>query len=202
MVSVGFRRAGSETAQVDQRTCGQEGAEMIGYPRIEDQADCDFDRARRRALLRRMMARLQRDPASNRLLSFEKMREELRTTPNRVYLGMRVVPVGQIGGSVGRHADFDRDFLPARASVRERWTRIDLAFHRGEELPPVSLYKIGGLYFVTDGHHRVSVARYHGVQWIDAEVTEIRLGKPTDPERTIPARVLESGTPGGEPEAA
>jgi hypothetical protein len=36
----------------------------------------------------------------------------------------------------------------------------------------VSLYKVGGFYFVLDGHHRVSVASYHGVEWIDAYVTE------------------------------
>src|SRR3712207_9467018 len=62
--------------------------------------------------------------------------------------------------------------MPARASIKERWKRVDRAFHRGEELPPVSLYKVGGFYFVLDGHHRVSVASYHGVEWIDAEVTE------------------------------
>ena len=50
--------------------------------------------------------------------------------------------------------------------------RIDRAFHRGEVLPPVSLYKVGGFYFVLDGHHCVSVACYHGVKWIDAYVTE------------------------------
>ena len=50
--------------------------------------------------------------------------------------------------------------------------RMDRAFHRGEELPLVSLLKIGAFYFVSDGHHRVSVAHYHGVEWIDAEVTE------------------------------
>ncbi len=64
--------------------------------------------------------------------------------------------------------------MPAKASVEERWKRLDRAFHRGEELPPVSLYKVGGFYFVLDGHHRVSVARYHSVEWIDAEVTEFR----------------------------
>jgi len=31
----------------------------------------------------------------------------------------------------------------AKASVEERWKRIDRAFHRGEELPAVSLYKVG-----------------------------------------------------------
>ncbi|MDQ5809945.1 MAG: hypothetical protein M3358_04185, partial [Actinomycetota bacterium] len=78
--------------------------------------------------------------------------------------------------SVGRCSEFDRDFMPAKASVEERWKRIDRAFYRGEELPPVSLYKVGGFYFVLDGHHRVSVARYHSVEWIDAEVTEFGAG--------------------------
>ena len=85
---------------------------------------------------------------------------------------MRTVPLRQIGGSVGRCSEFDRDFMPAKASVEERWKRIDRAFHRGEELPAVSLYKVGAFYFVLDGHHRVSVAHYHGVEWIDAYVTE------------------------------
>ena len=85
---------------------------------------------------------------------------------------MRTVPVRQIGGSVGRCSEFDRDFMPAKESVGERWKRVDRAFHRGEELPPVSLYKVGGFYFILDGHHRVSVAHYHGVEWIDAYVTE------------------------------
>ena len=62
--------------------------------------------------------------------------------------------------------------MPAKASMAARWKRIDRAFHRGEELPPVSLYKVGSFYFVLDGHQRVSVASYHGVEWIDAYVTE------------------------------
>jgi hypothetical protein len=73
------------------------------------------------------------------------------------------VPVGQIGGSVGRCSAFDRDFMLAKARVGERWKRIDRALHLGEELPPVNLYKVGGSYFALDGHHRVSVASYHGV---------------------------------------
>jgi hypothetical protein len=51
---------------------------------------------------------------------------------------------------------------------------MDRAFHRGEELPPVSLYKLDEYDFVLDGNHRVSVYRYHGVEWIDADVTEFR----------------------------
>jgi hypothetical protein len=144
---------------------------MIPYMDLNEQADTDFIRARRRARLRAVVARFRREHASNRLLSFDDLRRDL-VADNRLYRGMRIVEVDEIVGSVGRWRDFDRSFLPARASMGERWKRIDRAFHRGEELPPVSLYKVGGFYFVLDGHHRVSVARYHGVEWIDAYVTE------------------------------
>jgi hypothetical protein len=93
---------------------------------------------------------------------------------SKVRLGLRVVPTEKIVGSVGRHRDFDRDFLPAKAGVEEKWKRVDRAFHLGKDLPPVALYKVGGAYFVEDGNHRVSVARYQGVEWIDAEVVELR----------------------------
>jgi hypothetical protein len=144
---------------------------MVGHTSLEEQVDADFTRARRRALLRRIGTRLRRDAASNRLLCFDEIRK-IPGVVARIHRGMRTVPVAQIVGSIGRCSEFDRDFMPTKASVEERWKRIDRAFHRGEELPPVSLYKVGGLYFVLDGHHRVSVAHYHGVEWIDAHVTE------------------------------
>ena len=58
--------------------------------------------------------------------------------------------------------------------MADRWKRIDRAFHRGEDLPPVKLYKLRDAYFVVDGRHRVSVVRYHDVQTLEAEVTEFR----------------------------
>jgi hypothetical protein len=115
---------------------------------------------------------LRRKPASTRLLSFDDVRGAFRAD-NRTCLATRVVEVEKIVGSVGRWSDFDPSFLPARASVGERWKRIDRAFHRGEDLPPVELYKIGEAYFVVDGNHHVSVARYHGAQWIYARVMEV-----------------------------
>ena len=148
---------------------------MVRYMNLEEQVDADFSRARRRALLRRMRTRLQRDNASNRLLCFDEIRK-IPGAIGRIDRGMRTVLVSQIGGSVGRCSEFDEDFMPLKASAEERWKRIDRAFHRGEVLPPVSLYKIGSFYFVLDGHHRVSVASYHGVEWIDAEVTEFGAG--------------------------
>ena len=145
---------------------------MVGYMSLEEQVDKDFSRARRKALLKRIGARLRRrDGALDGLLCFDDLREVLGAM-GKIHRGVRTVPVGQIYGSVGRCSEFDRDFAPAKASVEERWKHLDRAFQRGEELSPVSLYKVGGLYFVLDGHHRVSVARYHGVEWIDAYVTE------------------------------
>jgi hypothetical protein len=138
-----------------------------------EQSDRDFSRARRRAFLRKVGAYLRGDPGSNQLLSFEEVKDALGTV-SQVYLGMREVPVSQIVGSVGRHRDFDRAFLPSKPDLGTRWRRIDEIMDRGQELPPVSLYKIGDVYFVQDGNHRVSVARQRGVEMMDAEVIELR----------------------------
>ena len=145
--------------------------EMIPYMDLNEQVDADFTRARRRARLRALGAHLRREHTSNRLLSFDDVRREL-SAKNRLQRGTRVVEVDEIVGSVGRWRDFDRSFLPARASVGQRWKRIDRAFQRGEELPPVELYKLEEAYFVVDGHHRVSVARYHDVPTLEAAVAE------------------------------
>jgi hypothetical protein len=146
---------------------------MIEYMSIEEQVDADFARARRRAFLHRMARRLRGDPASTPALAFEEVRKALGVS-NKVRIGRRAVPVERVVGSVGRYLDFDRTFLPLNASVEERWKRVDRAFHRDEDLPPVVLFKVGDAYFVEDGNHRVSVARYQGVGWIDAEVVELR----------------------------
>jgi hypothetical protein len=117
---------------------------MVGYMSLEEQVEKDFSLARRKALLKRLGARLRRrDNASDGLLlCFDDLRK-IPEAAGRLYRGARTVPVAQIGGSVGRCSEFDRDFMSTKASVEERWKRIDRAFHRGEELPPVSLYKVG-----------------------------------------------------------
>ena len=147
---------------------------MIGYVNVEEQIDKDFHRALLKASLRHWKARLCREAgAHGRLLSFDEAKGTL-TRWTQGYQGIRTVEVEKISGSVGRFRDFDESFLPLKKSMVDRWGRIDHAYHRGVELPVVSLYKIGDRYFVRDGNHRVSVARYHGVAAIDAEVVEIR----------------------------
>jgi len=152
---------------------------MIGYMGVVEQVDADFSRARRKNAFRRAMAHLRNGSASDGLPCFEEFKKKLGAV-DRIRLGRRVVRSTDIVGSVGRCSDFDWGFLPARASLGTRWKRIDRAFHRGEELPPVSLYKVGGSYFVEDGNHRVSVARYHEVEMIDALVTEFRAPSPVE----------------------
>jgi hypothetical protein len=142
---------------------------VIGFATVEVQAEADFDRARRRAFFGRVAARLRRE--CSRLLAFDEVGEG-HLALNRRRLGLRDIEVSKIVGSVGRHDAFDRGFMPMKASVAERWKRVDRAFHSGLDLPAVRLYKIGDSYFVEDGNHRVSVARYQGVETIEAEVTE------------------------------
>jgi hypothetical protein len=149
---------------------------MIGYMAIEEQVDYDFTRALRRAFVRRVGARLRGDPSSSRTPSFEEAASALGAR-NKLRLGRRVIAVERVVGSVGRFRDFDGNFLPIRRSVGERWKRVDRAFHLGVDLPPVELYKIGEGYYVVDGNHRISVARFQGVQWIEAEVTRLYVGK-------------------------
>jgi hypothetical protein len=145
---------------------------MVDYMSLEEQVDKDFERARRRAFVGRVVARLRRDPRGSGMVAFDEVRRSARAD-NRFYRGKRIVEVSKIVGSVGRHREFDGRFMPTKASAY-KWKRVDRAFRRGVDLPPVSLYRIGDSYFVHDGNHRVSVARYHGVEWMDAEVTEFR----------------------------
>jgi hypothetical protein len=148
---------------------------------LNEQADKDFGLARRRAWIRKLALRLRGKTAGDGAqATFQDQQNALRAH-NRVRRGIRVVDTDKIVGSVGRSRDFDRRFSPLRASTGERWKRVDVAFHRGEDLPPVTLYKLDGAYFVLDGNHRVSVARFHGLQTVEAEVTEFLPPRAEDP---------------------
>jgi len=89
-----------------------------------------------------------------------------------IYRGMKTVRLDQIAGSLNRYHEFDRAFLPKEDQLAGRWTKVDRAFYQDIHLPPVVLYKVGQVYFVVDGHHRVSVAREQGQEYIEAEVRE------------------------------
>jgi hypothetical protein len=143
---------------------------VVELMNLEDQVDLDFTVARRRARLGRLKILLLRQATRSTLLSPEEFRRSVPAS-GAMYRGRRTVEVSRIVGSVGKHEHFDQNFMPLSKASPEKWKRIDRAFRLGPELPPVSLLELGGAYFVNDGHHRVSVARFHGVEWIDAEVT-------------------------------
>jgi len=99
---------------------------MVGYTSLEEQVDKDFSLARRNVLLGRISSRLRgRDGSSNGLLLCFDGLEKIPGASAWIHRGLRTVPLAQIGGSVGRCSEFDRDFMPARASVEERWKQID-----------------------------------------------------------------------------
>ena len=139
---------------------------------IEQMASQDYERALFKAAWRKILTRLRGE--SNELLPFEQVREQLPFRGQR-YIGMHEVPVDKIVGSMGRYRDFDRAFLPRQKRTRGRWINIDKAHYSDVILPPVELYKMGEVYFVIDGNHRVSVARQRGQKDIDAHVIEIAL---------------------------
>src|ERR1700727_2234210 len=130
-------------------------------------------RARRRAVASRLNARLRGEPDDVRMvLPYEEVLDALGFVSER-RIGLKVVALDAIAGSVDRARDFARSFRPTSARVRSRWEHIAAMMRRGESLPPIDLLRIGELYFVRDGHHRVSVARALGRTDIDAYVTEV-----------------------------
>jgi hypothetical protein len=106
----------------------------------------------------------------DRLLSFAQATQRLRPFRRR-YVGVMPIDVASIIGTSDRQGDFDREFRALHPSLRERQRRLARAFPNSE-FAPIVVEKLGDAYFVIDGHHRVALARQHGIAWIDAEVTE------------------------------
>ena len=133
-------------------------------------AENDFYLARRREILSSLFMRLRGESAD--LLSFEEVKKLLKPT-DESYKGSRTIKIADIVGSEGRYQDFNRLFLPKNTGTRVRWQSISEAHVRGVELPAIRVYELGGIYFVRDGNHRVSVAKQRGVEFIEAEVTSL-----------------------------
>jgi hypothetical protein len=119
--------------------------------------------------LNRAFAAISGQPTT--LLDYDEIKQSLHIG-GPIYRGVHTVRVDQIVGSLNRYHEFDRAFLPAANQLAARWQNIDSAFYKDVSLPPVVLYKVGQVYFVVDGHHRVSVARQQGQEFIEAEVRE------------------------------
>lgn len=146
---------------------------------IAGRVQADFARARSRAFLNDIFAFFSGRP--KRLLSYDQVKEKLHIG-GPIYRGVRTVEIARVVGSVNRYGDFDRAFLPTHNRIANRWQNVDRAFYEDISLPPVVLYKVGDVYFVVDGHHRVSVARQQGQEFIEAEVRECHVKVPVGPD--------------------
>lgn len=140
-----------------------------------DSPNLDFAEARRRALLALIRDTLRRQ--QRELLPYSAVASRFLIR-GQIARGIRLVPLAQIIGSQGRYEDFDRSFLPRNERTAERWKRLSAARSNNVDLPPVELYKLGAIYFVADGNHRVSLARYLGQPDIQAQVTEVIIDVP------------------------
>ena len=149
----------------------------------------DWEAARREAFIHDALSAFSDRPTD--LLPFEEVRQRLRLRTAR-YLGLQDVPLDRIVGSVDRYTDFNRAFLPRQRFLARRWQHIDRLVTSGTGLEPVELYKVGDVYFVHDGNHRVSVARYHGAPTIQAHVWEYDVRVPLTPETDIDDLLCEA----------
>ena len=132
-------------------------------------------------MLQEIVARLRGKSAQ--LLSYEEVAQKLRLS-SRAERGIQTIPIAAIVGSVGRYTDFTRTFLPRRSNDQQRWAGVKAALvdPSGAGLPPIDVYKVGDVYFVLDGNHRVSIARQAGLTHIDARVIEVRSPVPLTPD--------------------
>jgi hypothetical protein len=127
----------------------------------------------------------------NRVIPFEAIRHEL-SQKNASYRGIQNIPLAAVVGSVGRYQEFTRRFLPLNDGLAERWIGVD-SLARAKGWPPIEVYKVGNIYFVKDGNHRVSVAQQLSLDTIEAKVWEFPGGAAISPQHNLDEMLIELG---------
>ena len=151
-----------------------------------------FSEIRRRAFLASVLNFLRGQ--TNELLPFDQIRSQLRLRHAR-NLGLQVIELDKIVGSVGRYEDFTREFFPRwdHESMAQRLRTIYDLTQSLSGFPPIDVYKVGEVYFVRDGNHRVSVARANQARTIEAYVIEYTSPIALTPDDTIDDILLKLG---------
>jgi hypothetical protein len=149
-----------------------------------------FDRVYQKPLIRQLL-RLFREKPHETLLSFEQVQQLVRDRAE-IDRGTQLIEISKIIGSVGRYRDFDRAFLPLSGADAERWKRLDVAMNELRDLPPIDVYKIGDVYFVRDGNHRVSVAKANGLDVLEGRVTEVHTLVALTPETDVDDLIIKT----------
>lgn len=150
----------------------------------------NFQRAYSRGQWQDLIARIAGRP--NDLLPFDVLIGALQVYQQIHRTKVEAIPLDKIIGSVGRYQDFTADFLPRNIALKTRWTKIEAAMESMAGVPPIEVYKIGDVYFVADGNHRVSVARANGFKEIDAYVTEIPVDAGLEPGDTLDQAIIKA----------
>ena len=150
--------------------------------------EIDFSKARNKAFINEIQHFL--NPEEAKMISFGQIKGILKPTSQH-YVGMKTIPINEIVGSEGRYKDFDNRFFPKNSFLKERWERVDDAVIKDVILPPIKVYELGGLYFVRDGNHRVSVAKSKGVEFIDADVITLESEIKLKATRNLPEMIKE-----------
>ena len=151
----------------------------------------DYKKARRGAAVQELMARLVGNTENTELLSYDEVRQQLRAIEKSAE-HLEEIPLDAIVGSVGRYHDFTRKFLPKSSINEDRWARVMASSQGLSGLPPIEVYRIGEVYFVRDGNHRVSVARQMGSATIQAYVTIVETKVDLTPDFTPDELIIKS----------
>jgi nucleotide-binding universal stress UspA family protein len=149
----------------------------------------DFREARRKAALESILAFIQ--GKSTDLMSYEQVRESLRPIESARRM-LEDIPLDRIVGSVNRTTDFSRSFLPRHESDAYRWASVRAGVESMVGLPPIDAYRVGDLYFILDGHHRVSVARELGQKTIQGNVIPVYTRVPLSPRDSPDDFIIKS----------
>ncbi|MCU0509735.1 MAG: transcriptional regulator [Anaerolineae bacterium] len=150
----------------------------------------NFLRAHSRARREEMLARIGGRPTS--LLPFEVLSAILKGYQQAPRAQTEMVPLERIVGSVGRYKDFTRDFFPKRMAMRDRWAAVEQAMESMEGTPAIEVYRLGEVYFVADGNHRVSVARAAGFDSIEARVIDIPVDVDLQPGDSLDEAIIKA----------
>lgn len=142
----------------------------------------EFRKALGRGILEELTQRLQGKPMG--LISYDDIQTRLLLYRSH-QKGLQDVCLDQIVGSHGRCHDFTRKLRPKLVEMQERWSHVYAQVCSQEGLPPIGLYLVSNLYFIYDGHHRVSIARHLGSITIQAYVTEYPTTAKLEPEMTL-----------------
>jgi len=105
------------------------------------------------------------------LIPFIPVKKKLNLV-TRMETGPQEIRLDKIIGSVDKYEFFSHSLMPLSTRLEKRWSAIYILVQGARRCPPIEVYKVRKAYFILDGHHRASVARYLGNEVIEAYVTE------------------------------